>query len=168
MTERPRVQRAALVVVGWLGAAALATAVTLAAVSSIGDGIFGSSSGALDSDEIADALAASPPVTQPSEQPAQTPDPTGSPSPEQAATEPPAAAEPTVIATSGGTVVARCSSDDLVEVVSWSPAQGFRVDNAERGPAREVEVEFESGDDDIEVKVQCVDGLPADVAHDDD
>ena len=152
---------------GWLGAAALATAVTLAAVSSIGTGIFGSSSGSLDRTEIADALATIPPATtQPSQRPSGTADPTGSPSPEPTVSE--SAAEPTVITTPGGTVVARCSSDGRVEVVSWSPAQGFRVDNAERGPAREVEIEFESGDDDIEVKVRCINGVPTDVANDDD
>ena len=154
-----------LVVVGWLGAAALATAVTLAAVSSIGTGIFGSSSGSLDSDEIAEILASLPSATQASEPPSDTAEPTSSPSPEPTTED---AAEPTVITTSAGTVVAQCSNDDLAEVVSWSPAQGFRVDNADRGPAREVEIEFESGDDDIEVKVRCVNGVPTDVANDDD
>jgi hypothetical protein len=73
-----------------------------------------------------------------------------------------------VITSAGGTVVARCTADGLVELLSWSPAQGFRVDNAERGPAREVKVEFESGDDDIEVKIRCVDGVPMDGEDDDD
>jgi hypothetical protein len=73
-----------------------------------------------------------------------------------------------VITSAGGTVVARCAADDLVELLSWSPAQGFSVDNAEHGPAREVEVEFESEDDDVEVKIRCVDGVPVDVDDDDD
>jgi hypothetical protein len=145
-----------MVAAGWLAAAVLSTGVTLAAVSSIGTGIFGSSAGPLDRQEINEALA--------------TPDPTGSPTEpdpaEPAPTDP--VAEPSVITSAGGTVVARCAADDLVELLSWSPAQGFSVDNAEHGPAREVEVEFESEDDDVEVKIRCVDGVPVDVDDDDD
>ena len=159
-----------MVVVGWLGAAVLATGVTLAAVSSIGAGIFGSSAGPLDRQEITDTLSTLSPSAESTQQVPPTPQPTATPTPtptaEPAATQP--AAEPSVITSAGGTVVARCSGAGLVEVLSWSPAQGFRVDNAEHGPAREIEVEFESDDDDIDVKIRCIDGVPTDVADDDD
>lgn len=153
-----------MVVAGWLAAAVLSTGVTLAAVSSIGSGIFGSSAGPLDRQEINEALATPAPTGSPTE-----PDPTGSrtePTPtEPAPTEP--VAEPSVISSAGGTVVALCAAGGLVELLSWSPAQGFSVDNAEHGPAREVDVEFESEDDDVEMKIQCVDGVPVDVDDDD-
>jgi hypothetical protein len=154
-----------MVAAGWLAAAVLSTGVTLAAVSSIGTGIFGSSAGPLDGEEINEALATPSPSVEPTPQPTATPEPTGSPVTEPAPTEP--GGEPSVITSEGGTVVARCAADDLVELLSWSPAQGFSVDNAEHGPASEVDVEFESEDDDVEMKIRCVDGVPVD-AHDDD
>jgi hypothetical protein len=147
-----------MVVAGWLAAAVLSTGVTLAAVSSIGTGIFGSSAGPLERQEINEALALATP--SPSVEP------TGSPVTEPAPTEP--GGQPSVITSAGGTVVARCAADDLVELLSWSPAQGFSVDNAEHGPAREVEVEFDSEDADIEMKIRCVDGVPVDVDDHDD
>lgn len=161
-----------MAVIGWLGATVLATGVTLAAVSSIGAGIFGSPAGPLDRQEVTEALATLSPPASPTRQggPGPTEQPSG-PSTQQPGTDAtpvPPTAEPSVITTVGGTVVARCTTEGLVELLSWSPAQGFRVDNAERGPAREVEVEFESGDDDIEVKIRCVDGVPVDVENDDD
>jgi hypothetical protein len=157
-----------MVVAGWLAAAVLSTGVTLAAVSSIGTGIFGSSAGPLDRQEINEALATPEPTGSPTE-----PEPTGSPTepePTGSPTEPEPTdpvAEPSVITSAGGTVVARCAAGGLVELLSWSPAQGFSVDNAEHGPAREVDVEFESEDDDVEMKIQCVDGVPVDVDDDD-
>ncbi|HEX6328760.1 MAG TPA: hypothetical protein VFZ72_19490 [Jiangellaceae bacterium] len=158
MAQQPETRRTAMVVAGWLAAAVLSTGVTLAAVSSIGTGIFGSSAGPLDRQEINEALATPEPTGSPTE-----PAPTGSPT-EPAPTDP--VTEPSVITSAGGTVVARCAADDLVELLSWSPAQGFSVDNAEHGPAREVEVEFESEDDDVEMKIRCVDGVPVDVDDD--
>lgn len=149
-----------MVVAGWLAAAVLSTGVTLAAVSSIGTGIFGSSAGPLDRQEIIEALAMPSPSAEPTSQPPATPEQTESPATGPAPTEP--VGEPTVITSAGGTVVAQCSADGLVELLSWSPAQGFSVDNAERGPDSEVEVEFESEDADVELKIRCVDGVPVD------
>jgi hypothetical protein len=156
MPDRPRSHRLA-VVLGWIGAAALATGVTLAAVSSIGTGIFGSSAGPMGQDEVATALAT---ATAPADRGSGT-------SPATPATPPPvsptpgeaAATDPAVITSPGGTVVVQCS-DGLAELLSWSPAQGFWVDSAERGPDDTVEVEFESRGTDVEVEVRCVDGVP--------
>lgn len=145
MEDRPRSHRLAVVIVGWIGAAALATGVTLAAVSSIGTGIFGSSAGPMDKDAVTAALAT---ATAPATPAPVGPTPRGTPG-----------VEPTVITSPGGTVVAQCS-DGLVELLSWSPAQGFRVDSAERGPDDSADVEFESGDTDVEVEVRCLDGVP--------
>lgn len=165
MTERSPRHRTFVAVAGWLGAAALATGVTLAAVSSIGTGIFGSSAGPLDRAEIDRALAAqsTPTAPNPTESPESSPtgtaepSPTPAPTPDAGTTTP--AAEPTVITTEGGTAVARCV-EGLVELLSWSPAQGYRVDNADRGPDQTVEVEFESSDHEVEVEIHCEDGVP--------
>ena len=154
-----------LVVAGWLAVAILSTGVTLAAVSSIGTGIFGSSAGPLDRQAIDEALATQSPAAEPTSPPSPAPEPTGSPTTEPAPTE--EGTEPSVITSAGGTVVARCSADGLVELLSWSPAQGFRVDKADHAPAREVEVEFESDDDDdVELKIRCVNGVPVDADDD--
>lgn len=158
MAERPRSHRLAAAIAGWLAAAALATGVTLAAVSSIGTGIFGSSTGPLDEDEVAAALSTLPPPAEPTPDASPAP-PTSTASPTGPVSNGAPAAEPTVITSPGGTVVAQCS-DGLVELLSWSPAQGFRVDSADRGPDDSAEVEFESRDGDIEVEVRCVDGVP--------
>lgn len=172
MTERSSRHRTVVAVAGWLGAAALATGVTLAAVSSIGSGIFGSSTGPLDSAEIDRALTAQstptapdPGTADPSPTGPADPSPTPAPAPDAGTTTP--AAEPTVITTEGGTAVARCV-EGLVELLSWSPAQGYRVDNADRGPDQTVEVEFESSDHEVEVEIHCEDGVPERSAEVDD
>ena len=156
-----------MVVAGWLAAAILSTGVTLAAVSSIGTGIFGSSAGPLDRQEINQALATPEPAVEPTAQPPTTAEPPATPQPTATPEPSESGGRPSVVTSAGGTVVARCAADDLVELLSWSPAQGFSVDNAEHGPAREVEVEFESEDDDVEMKIRCVDGVPVDVDDDD-
>ena len=148
-----------LAVSGWLLTAALAAGVTLAAVSALGSGIFGGSLDTMTQDEVDRALAAatapaepgtaSPPPPTATSPPAATADPTGS-----------AGSDPTVVSSTGGTVIARCTGS-MAEVLAWTPAQGFRTEDDERGPAREVKVEFESDDDDIRVEVRCVDGLPS-------
>jgi hypothetical protein len=156
-----------MVVAGWLAAAILSTGVTLAAVSSIGTGIFGSSAGPLDRQEINQALATPEPAVEPTAQPPTTAEPPATPQPTATPEPSESGGRPSVVTSAGGTVVARCAADDLVELLSWSPAQGFSVDNAEHGPAREVEVEFESEADDVEMKIRCVDGVPVDVDDDD-
>ena len=72
---------------------------------------------------------------------------------------------PEVIATAGGTVLARCTGD-RPEVVSATPAQGFRVqtEDDDAGPR----VRFRAGHSRFEVSLRCVDGRPVgDVRTDD-
>lgn len=64
-----------------------------------------------------------------------------------------------VITSPGGNVLARCIGG-RVELVSWSPAQGYHVDSVDRDLRREAEIEFEAEDRDVEIKVRCVDGVP--------
>lgn len=58
-----------------------------------------------------------------------------------------------------GWVTAACDGD-MAYLVSWSPAQGYRVDEVRRGPAPSVKVEFESFTVEAAVWVRCVDGIP--------
>lgn len=148
----------ALTLAGWLGAATLATAVTLAAVSSIGAGIFGSSAGPLDQDEVEQALASLSPAqtASPEPEPTATGVPTAPGTPEAS---PSPAATPEVITSPGGNVLAQCV-DGRVELVSWSPAQGYHVDSVDRDRTRNAEIEFEAEDRDVEIEVRCVDGMP--------
>ncbi|GGL01814.1 hypothetical protein [Planomonospora parontospora] len=70
------------------------------------------------------------------------------------------------ISTAGGNVIARCDGG-LVVLRAWSPAQGFQVDDVERGPTARARVEFESDEADVKVEVRCgADGLPAHRVHD--
>jgi hypothetical protein len=63
------------------------------------------------------------------------------------------------LATSGGTVVAECRGAD-VALVSWTPDQGYRATDVDRGPDDDAEVTFAGSGHDIEVEVRCVDGVP--------
>jgi len=61
------------------------------------------------------------------------------------------------VATTGGTVLARCTAG-RPEVVSATPAQGFRVQTEDDdGVPR---VRFRAEDVHVDVKVECVDGRP--------
>ncbi len=70
-----------------------------------------------------------------------------------------------MIATAGGTVLARCTGG-RPEVVSATPAQGFRVQTEEEdgGPR----VRFRAGDTRIEVNLTCADGRPVAAIESDD
>jgi hypothetical protein len=148
-----------LAVTGWLVTAALAAGITLAAVSLLGAGIFGGSTRTMSQDEVAQALAAT--TESPDPRIADTPAPTvTSAQPTTGSSGPAALSEPTVVSSAGGTVIARCAGS-TVEVLSWTPAQGFRAEEVESGPAREARVEFESDDGDVRVELRCVDGVPS-------
>jgi hypothetical protein len=145
-------------VAGWLVTAALAAGVTLAAVSVLGSGIFGGSTQTMSQEEVDRALAAV--TVSPEAGSASSPAPTdpSAPSPTTGPPEP-AGSDPTVVSSAGGGVIARCTGT-AAEVLSWTPAQGFRTEKVERGPAPEVQVEFESDDRDVKVGLRCEDGTP--------
>ncbi|MGH8824904.1 MAG: hypothetical protein ACRDVN_10550 [Jiangellaceae bacterium] len=147
MSDDPRRFARGLAVAGWLATVAVAAAVTLAAVSVLGSGIFGGSTRTMSQGEVARALAAA----------SVSPEPGAASSPPAAGSSP--ASDATVISSAGGSVIARCNGLDA-EVVSWTPAQGFRAETVERGPSPEVKVEFEADDRDVKVDVRCVDGRP--------
>ena len=63
-----------------------------------------------------------------------------------------------VLSSVGGSVVARCSAASesaTVYLVSWSPAQGYSVDEVRRGPAQEAEITFSSKAKQVNVTIHC-------------
>ena len=109
-------------VAAWAAALGAALAVGLTAVGAIGAGLLGAEQQPLTPAEVDARLASAEP---------------GAPAPQTAAPEvlAPEVVAPEVIATAGGTVLARCTAD-VPEVVSATPAQGFRVqtDDDDGGP----------------------------------
>jgi hypothetical protein len=141
-------------VVLWLVAAAAATAVGLFAVGAIGTDIFGASAQQpLSPSDVDRQLAASTPPTTTSPR-ASSPAPTTT-TPPPAGTPPPA--KTAVVHSAGGTVWARCAPGG-VEVVGYTPAQGFQVDSENEGIEDHPHVRFRSGGQEVEVRLRCVGG----------
>ncbi|WBB70678.1 septum formation initiator [Micromonospora sp. WMMD812] len=156
-------RRSLLVAAGWLATAAVATLIGLGAIRLVGESITGTPGGVRSEEEIARALEADPLPS--ASAPAPT---TGGPP----ATASPSAASPSVtagarrsFATAGGTAVAECTPAG-VRLVSWAPAQGFRVRDVDRGPDDDVEVRFEGAAGKHELQVRCLGGEPVSVEDD--
>lgn len=66
----------------------------------------------------------------------------------------------TVLASSAGTVVATCQSSGAY-LISWSPQQGYEEGNVVRGPAVTASVQFESGPNEVTMRVSCSAGVPS-------
>ncbi|WP_150477130.1 hypothetical protein [Streptomyces alboniger] len=65
----------------------------------------------------------------------------------------------------GGAATAECRPDGTVRLVSWSPADGFHIDDdVERGPAAVARLEAEPGDDDeredLVYEIRCTEQGP--------
>lgn len=148
--------RWALAGAAWMVAASLTTAAAVAAVNSLGEGIFGEADRPLRQSEVTSRLSASPDV-QPTQAPSAAVSPGSSPS--GAVTVPPAV--PRVLGTDGGTIVATCAGN-LVTLLSWSPRQGYQADHVVRGPALLASLRFKarSGGGDVRAQVSCVNGEP--------
>lgn len=90
---------------------------------------------------------------------------TGAP-PETSAPPPPAPAPAPVVGpdqtftSAGGNVVAHCE-DTNAYLVAWSPAQGYTVDEVNRGPAATADIRFRGNGLKIKITVQCVGGVPS-------
>lgn len=153
----------------WLSAAVATTVVGVAAINSLSAGLLGADQQPLTSEDLQRQLSATP-----SPQPAadESADPGGlSPAPTTRSVRPPAtspaspAPQPTarVLTSRGGTVLASCTGD-VVTLRSWSPAQGFRVDDVHRGPGPVASIEFvryaDHRRDEVHVTVVCTDGHP--------
>lgn len=129
----PRSSRRLLGVLAWLAATAAATAVGLFAVGAIGAGMVDRPAPVLSPAQVDELLAAAPAPA--------APDP---------ATTAVAGPAPEVLSSPGGSVVARCVAGS-VEIVSATPAQGFRLDDRDRRG----EVTFESEAADVMMRVSC-------------
>lgn len=164
-----RSPRTAGAVAAWLVAVAAATLVGMAAVGAIGSGISDRGPRPLSQAEISERLGTpttQPPETQPPEtqrpttQPPTTQPPTTQPRTTSATgrpTSPTAEAAPQVINSSGGTVLVRCGPG--VEIVSATPAQGYRVEDIEPNDGGQ-RVRFRAGDTRVEIRIHCRDGEP--------
>ncbi|QEU92928.1 hypothetical protein [Streptomyces kanamyceticus] len=72
---------------------------------------------------------------------------TGSAKPSSPPTPP--AAERSTVRFTGGSATVECRQDGTVRLISWSPADGFHIDDdVERGPAAVARLEAEPADDD--------------------
>lgn len=143
---------------GWLLATAAATAIGILAVTAIGSGIAGTGTRPLSAEQVERQLTTQPepsdvPTSPVSARPTRTPPtaPSSVPTPSVSAEK--------VIGSAGGSVVARCV-DDRAELLSWSPAQGYQVDDLRRGPATTAGIQFESDDLEVNVLITCAAGVP--------
>ncbi|WP_370965183.1 hypothetical protein [Amycolatopsis sp. cg9] len=138
-------RRGVLMAAGWLLAAAATAGVGTVALDVVGAGILGPQNQPLSADDVARALETLPASTSAPVPPATTP--------------PPSAPEPRGLSVPGGSLVAKCTGNQ-VELLSWSPAPGFRTDDVARGPAATASVKFKNdGTENVSV-VTCRDGAP--------
>jgi hypothetical protein len=153
--SNPRTRLAAGVA-AWLVAVCAALAVGLSAVGAIGTGLLGPAPQPLTPAEVDARLASTDPAV-----PGESATPTAVAGPVDPGPFDPAPVDapspPEVIATSGGTVLARCTGG-RPEVVAATPAQGFRVqtEDEDGGPR----IRFRAGGDRVEVHLTCANGRP--------
>ncbi|MFJ2085518.1 septum formation initiator [Micromonospora chokoriensis] len=158
-------RRSILVATGWVATAAAATLIGLGAIRLVGESITGTPGGVRSEAEIERALAAPEPVPTGTTGAAST-------APGTSASPGGTSAAPSVssgvrrgFATDGGTAVAECGAGG-VRLVSWAPAQGYRVRDVDRGPDDDVEVTFQGPTREYELKVRCIGSEPVSVADD--
>ncbi|WP_328653668.1 septum formation initiator [Micromonospora sp. NBC_00330] len=152
-------RRSILVATGWVATAAIATVIGLGAIRLVGESLTGTPGGVRSEAEIERALASPEPV------PTGT---TGTASAGPGTTGPAPSASSGArrgFATDGGTAVAECGVGG-VRLVSWAPAQGYRVRDVDRGPDDDVEVTFQGATRGYELKVRCIGSEPVAVADD--
>ncbi|WP_146765348.1 septum formation initiator, partial [Micromonospora saelicesensis] len=131
-------RRSILVATGWVATAAIATVIGLGAIRLVGESLTGTPGGVRSEAEIERALAApepAPTTSTASAPPGTTgtasaaPGTTGTASAAPGTTGPAPSASSGArrgFATDGGTAVAECGVGG-VRLVSWAPAQGYRV-----------------------------------------
>ncbi len=166
-------RRMLVAVLAWVLGAVVAVSVGLVALSSIGDG-FATASGpgtvGVVEPAVAQGGAGTPPdgVAGATTQAAGTPGTPGATVPARPHTDragttqgaaPDSESSPRLLASGGGTVIARCAGGD-VYLVSWSPAQGFHTATVRRGPSTQAMIAFTDGSHLITMTVQCRSGTP--------
>ncbi|WKU05832.1 septum formation initiator [Micromonospora sp. HUAS LYJ1] len=146
-------RRTLLATAGWLAAAVLATLIGVAAIRLVGESITGTPGGVRSQAEVERALAAPEPTPTSPSAPASSapPAPTTGPAPTPG--------QRRSFSTPGGTAVAECVGAE-VRLVSWAPAQDYRVKDVDRGPDDDAEVTFAGPAGEFEVNVGCIGGEP--------
>jgi hypothetical protein len=141
-------------VVLWLVAAAAATTVGLVAVSAIGTDIFGAGAQRpLTQSEVDEQLSRTTTPTPPPSSTAPTTTTTSTTTSVTTSVTPPPG-RTTLVRSDGGTVLARCVAGG-VEVVSYTPAQGFQAEPDDDDVDDHPKVTFVSGEREIEVRLRC-------------
>ncbi|MEV1156879.1 septum formation initiator [Micromonospora chokoriensis] len=155
-------RRSILVATGWVATAAAATLIGLGAIRLVGESITGTPGGVRSEAEIERALAAPEPVPT-----GTAPTASGTSAAPGGTSAAPSASSGVRrgFATDGGTAVAECGAGG-VRLVSWAPAQGYRVRDVDRGPDDDVEVTFQGPTREYELKVRCIGSEPVAVADD--
>jgi hypothetical protein len=155
----------------WLLGAGAATGGSLLAVSVLGQGLAPAPSQQLTVAAVNRALASEAAEATPSPSPPQPPVSTSAtplaPHPKKSSTAPPVpppspSPQPTttVLASTGGTVIAGCQLAGAY-LYSWSPAQGYEARNVVRGPAATAKVTFTSSRRQVVMVISCSSGVPA-------
>lgn len=152
-------RRSILVAAGWVATAAVATLIGLGAIRLVGESLTGTPGGVRSEADIERALASPEPVPTGTTGPGPVGPGTTSPTPSASS------GVRRGFATDGGTAVAECGAGG-VRLVSWAPAQGFRVRDVDRGPDDDVEVTFQGPTREYELKVRCIGAEPVAVADD--
>ncbi|WP_030781893.1 hypothetical protein [Streptomyces sp. NRRL S-920] len=153
--------RSAAVTAAWVAVGTAAGALGAWQLAGADSGGGAAHSRPLDEAAVREALARASPSRPPS----------AAPSPERS---PDASPERSTVRFTGGAATAECRSDGTVRLVSWSPADGFHIDDdVERGPAAVARLEAEPGDDDeredLAYEIRCTaQGPRARVAPDSD
>ncbi|WP_330466554.1 septum formation initiator [Micromonospora zamorensis] len=152
-------RRSILVAAGWVATVAVATLIGLGAIRLVGESLTGTPGGVRSEAEIERALASPEPVPTGTTGTASVGPGTASPMPSASS------GVRRGFATEGGTAVAECGAGG-VRLVSWAPAQGYRVRDVDRGPDDDVEVKFRGPTREYELKVRCIGSEPVAVADD--
>ncbi|MFG1826313.1 hypothetical protein ACGFIJ_27850 [Microbispora bryophytorum] len=145
--------RLVLAVAGWLLAAALAIGTGVAVLGLLGRPLTGPAERPMTAEEIRLALARDTQVP-PSPAPADA-----APVDVSGGQTPGAATGRRLVSTGAGSLIARCEGG-LVRLQSWTPAQGFEVDDVDPGPDDRARVKFESDESGLEIEVRCAGGVP--------
>ncbi|MGW7272252.1 hypothetical protein ACWGH5_17195 [Streptomyces sp. NPDC054864] len=149
--------RSAVVTAAWVavGTAAGALGAWQLATSDSGGGA--AHSRPLDEGAVERALAATSASPRTSSRPT-------SPTPSPSATPSKTPPDRSTLRFTGGTATVECRDDGTAYLVSWSPADGFHIDDdVERGPAAVARLEAEPSDDDDErddlpYEIRCGEG----------
>ncbi|MFE0172563.1 hypothetical protein ACFWZ2_09630 [Streptomyces sp. NPDC059002] len=133
--------RSAVVTAAWVAVGTAAGALgawQLAGSDSRGDAAHSSP---LDEDAVRRALARAA-SESPSGKSTESP-------PDRPTTKPSPSAERSTVRFTGGSATVECRPDGTIRLISWSPADGFHIDDdVERGPAAVARLEAEPSDDD--------------------